>query len=231
MRLHLAIPRQVAEDLKIFCQLEGARLKEVASAAEQVGVVVEIEAFERAIEKIVGAPFSRKTSRALLTLASVRRTHDADPEDLLEAVTRNLEERREVFGWTKEDIDKWRSLHTDLTRLLRLDSVNVLEKSLELSYAFPNLYRRARVLTDIRPVFAENGDNIRAAVITHTLEISFTSDGESKAIRLAVDSFDLGQLEAACQRARTKATAAKSFLDVNGQIPAIVAGDHGDEDA
>jgi hypothetical protein len=80
----------------------------------------------------------------------------------------------------------------------------------------PRFMRRARILTDIRPVFGATDDPPIAAVVVHTLRLSFFEDNESKEFFISLDAEDLRTLRDQLDRASSKAESLKEVIDKTG---------------
>jgi hypothetical protein len=84
---------------------------------------------------------------------------------------------------------------------------------------YENTFCTGQMLTDIRPIFGSNGDkNLVAAVLTHTLKISYHQGNSIKDFFLAVDSDGLDSLDHLITQARLESASLKSILDV-AKIP------------
>ncbi|SRR6266851_239148 len=153
--------------------------------------------------------------KLLTTLYAVRRKADASipgfVEDLCEALK---------AGGLVDHAD-WSRMKNDLVDLLSLDAtLGVTAKALDVMTQHQRTFVKARILTDLRPVFKDNvNEPPAAAVIVHTLQIVFHKNEEHKEFFVAMDSSDLESLDRLIERARRKgasleAVAANSKLTV-----------------
>jgi hypothetical protein len=78
----------------------------------------------------------------------------------------------------------------------------------------PRNYQSARIVTDLRPVFHDDLDaQPSGAVIVETLQVqTWTRDGGSEVIFVAMDETDLKQLKSTVERALRKTETLKVFL-------------------
>jgi hypothetical protein len=101
-------------------------------------------------------------------------------------------------------------------RLVRLlnnpKSIGVSSKALEVMTQHQHIFCKARILSDIRPVFADNPEMADAAVITHTLELGFHRNGQHHDFYVALDADDLKKLKMIIERAEKKHVALQSIL-------------------
>lgn len=87
------------------------------------------------------------------------------------------------------------------------------------------IYLSSRVLTDVRPVFGDDGcDRLLASVIVHTLKIATRVDGRTQSVFIALDTDDLIELRKAIDRALDKAEALGVQLAATSFSPILGAG-------
>jgi len=231
LKLRLAVPKTQIRLLATLRDLTQEQLSSVRAALEALGSTLEITAFELAIAKVLDDDgVAKQTAAALLLLSKVRRSYSADAVAVLEAISADIALRGDQYRWSAEEVASWKRLAPSIAAVVALSTVSVLEKSVELAYSFRSLYRSARVLTDIRPVFNDDGSEVHAAVVTHTLELAYTEDGVTKTLCLAVDAQDLTQLSTICSRAQQKAKAARALMSAGVKVPTSIAGDIESED-
>lgn len=100
-----------------------------------------------------------------------------------------------------------------IKEFLRLDDVYRAAKSSVLRYEQERTVHALRIVTDARPVFGNNAsESPEAAVILHTLKISYHHAGRLGELFFAFDERDLEELKKAIQRAELKATSLRSVL-------------------
>ena len=81
-------------------------------------------------------------------------------------------------------------------------------------------------MTDIRPIFNDEGDQIEGAVVSFTLRLNFVNAGRERSMTLAVDATDIETLAEQCARAMRKANAAQKWFSSSQdvEIPITIAG-------
>ena len=85
-------------------------------------------------------------------------------------------------------------------------------KAVELKYAHASLYQRAQIITDIRPVFDSARERPVAAVISHTLQVTYMRGGEAQSVTMTLDEADVAQLIEQATAAKRKAASLLAFL-------------------
>jgi hypothetical protein len=149
----------------------------------------------------------------LYSLYNIKNHNDFSAEELAGHVKETVgesEEHREIFAGDKGEILKQR-----LTALLSYDnSLAVTAKALTVMREHQRVLCHARILTDIRPIFANNPENPLAAMIVHNLQIGFkNSEGKGhQEFYFGLDDDDLDLLAATINRAQQKSKALKSML-------------------
>lgn len=150
--------------------------------------------------------------RALLTLCTLRDQVGAHTSEVAEDISQSLE------AASPEDRERIKDRFADL---LDLDSLNVIAKSGSLMTNHERWMLGVQILTDVRPVFGPKPkDPPRAAVIAHTLKLSYFAEGESKEFFIAMDTNDLQDLLEKIDRANSKAESLKAVLAA-AEVPSV----------
>lgn len=153
-----------------------------------------------------------KIVRTLFTLCTLRDQLDSSTSEVAEDVSRVIEDASD---------EEHELIKDRFTELLNLDSVNIIAKSGSLMTNHERWMQTAQILTDIRPVFGpRTKDPPRAAVIAHTLKLSYFEDGENKEFFIAIDANDLHDLSEQIERANSKIESLKSVLAI-AEVPYV----------
>jgi hypothetical protein len=100
-----------------------------------------------------------------------------------------------------------------LIRLFELNTLFVSAKALTILQSNENLFRDARIVTDVRPVFgSDTKAPPTAAVLVHMLDLSYLKDGNIQHLYIAMDSLDIDTLRETLNRAETKAKSLKPLI-------------------
>lgn len=161
-------------------------------------------------------------ARLLLSLYTLLRQRDLEVSDLLEGLSNGIDTGK--INWKDEEVKRWNSLLPKTEKLLSLESVQTVVKALDLSYDYANLYQNAKILTDIRPIFNKNADNIEGAVVSFTLRLYYDSLEGPKSISIALDIEDIENMITNSQRAKTKAETAQDFMLNNNISKTFICG-------
>jgi len=156
-----------------------------------------------------------------------------DREQILKAVTPMFRVRRTTevsvkeFAadvWTaiqEEAADKTAGLDADLFRtrieqLMALSSLDLLDSKIaELKQELEKSFCRARVLTDLRPVFSEDIERSPSAmVVLHTLQIGYHDGmGDHNEFYVTLDQSGIETLKKVLDRASAKAETLKDVVN------------------
>jgi hypothetical protein len=109
---------------------------------------------------------------------------------------------------------EWDSLAACLVQALGLHkTLGLSAKAIHLLGDNEHSFHRARIVTDIRPVFGEDAaQGPSAAVIVQLLNLTYFAEDGSHSITIALDEQDLDNLGRALERAQNKYRALKKTL-------------------
>lgn len=158
------------------------------------------------IRLIVSELFSMSSAFEELTLSN-----EEMAQSIAEAA---FDEQTEEFPITEAD----RNILTDrLAKLFLLKpSLGLTSKALGLLTDAEHLFYAARILTDVRPIFNEEGETVEAAVILHNLVLHYGENDDHKDFCITLDTNDIKTLREVLDRADNKAKALESLMKRSG---------------
>lgn len=166
--------------------------------------------------------------RQLLSLAGLGRQGGHSASEVVDGVGQAIVKHAD---WNPTELEGWASVSPVLAELLQVPAVRLTATTIELSYDYSYVLRRARILTDVRPLFSEDGEQVEAAVVSQTMRLRYDDINGEREMSIAVDEADIRDLMQQCDRALKKAAAAQRQFAVPGQLPVIITGGGQDEDA
>jgi hypothetical protein len=107
----------------------------------------------------------------------------------------------------EEEVDEKKIMEFLIALFNRAGNYRLTLKANELLYAREQTLTSTKIVSDLRPVFDDEGKTIRGSIIMHTLSISYRRDGAKRKILLAVDDEDLDALQLQITRAKNKSEA------------------------
>lgn len=126
-------------------------------------------------------------------------------------------------GVAPDDVD---SLKSNLDKLLRVPSLSLGAKATGLMFQTERTLITNRVITDIRPIFNLDNDDVGGAIIMHSLKLDIQSEDSDSAqsLYITVDSDDIDTLIINLERAKQKTERLKALLSSAG-VTLIEGGD------
>jgi uncharacterized protein (DUF1501 family) len=161
------------------------------------------------------------------SLHTLKEELDVSADELVAAVTATVTSEA-TEGWLEQNLKNWDSGSSLVSAALASISANhpvsVRQKARKLTYAHQNIFKSSRIITDLRPVFSTNGDQVEAVVLTHVLSVKYFDGVRSQRIEFALDENDVTELQKSAERAQVKTLTTRKLFDQSGW-PLIVAGD------
>jgi hypothetical protein len=161
----------------------------------------------------------------LVSLYVLRDEVDLSVEEFVDEIVEAMEESKTASLDLPDE--KRRMFRERLPRLLSVESLDVAARATNLLYEYEHtLHGNARVLTDVRPVFATGPQGVeeqpRGAIIAHTLKLSYHERRRVKDFFVTLDTDQVDQLIEALQRANLKAEQLRAHLK-DADLPYIDA--------
>ena len=153
----------------------------------------------------------REIVRELFSLISVKESFDMSDVEFADSLAKSTlgdQSRNLRF----EEADK-ALLKERLIKLLALkSSLGMTAKTLDLLTDAQHLFYSSKILTDVRPVFNEEGSVAEGAIILHNLRIYYGDSEDQRNFFVTLDANDLQQLRKVISRAEQKAEVLKAVL-------------------
>ena len=108
------------------------------------------------------------------------------------------------------------TLQARLTKLLSFDSsLGVTSKALDVMRENERTFCNARIISDVRPIFANTTKKAAAAVVVHNLQIGYHEPGSKahKEFYVALDMQDIQKLKEVIARAEEKTEALQAIVN------------------
>lgn len=160
--------------------------------------------------------------RHLLSLQAFVRQMNLTAEELFDALRKALSPP--FSGWSNEETTRWGGVEPLFQALFELDVVVLTSKALDLSYEHAQLLQRARIVTDLRPVFNRDASDIQGAVIAHTLLLRYDNVEGEHTLSLSVDEKDIRSIQKQCERALAKSATIAGHLEKASGIKPLIPG-------
>lgn len=223
MALELRLHEDQIEDLRSICRIEATCLQ---------GVVDRLSALDRpSLQPAALLDEVRKSLevqgdaeallRQVLSFSGLVRRGGLDLDEAIAGLRSAIQ--RENTAATG-DLDRWSQAESPFKALVSSRPVRLVTNAISLSYDYANLYRRGRILTDIRPLFSEDAKSIQGAVVSFTLRLGYECQGHKHELSIALDELDIKNLAEDCERALAKAQTALELMVRHANVPTIISG-------
>jgi len=221
MALH--IPDEHRDPLVRLNNLSRASVDTIVAALKDCKPTFVVENLTKALVK--RAKLSQDDARNLMwLLVSLYTVMDSSGYGVDAFLDELIQAAKSQIKDTKTPVLKnWEPLRANLRRLLTLGTLGVSAKALGVMVDHAQVFRNARVISDLRPIFGSDpASKPEAATLVHTLKIDLRTKEAQRAFYVAMDSRDLQILRRAIDRALEKDKALRkvcsasniTFLDV-----------------
>jgi hypothetical protein len=151
-------------------------------------------------------------TQAIISLLLLRGSYDnISAEELVVDFVEAIKESD--FNELKPSDDNYDKVQNKLVGIFSIENLLVSAKAVSLKFECENLFTRARIVTEILPVFVNIDDTPKAAIISHQLSIHYFQDGRHREFYLAIDEEEIDDLMEVLERAKRKGASLQKFLD------------------
>jgi hypothetical protein len=185
-----------SEDLNLIveCVNQASPLPDLEDLAEKCAEETSIEPSVIEAMLSIGVNVSR-----------LQRSSDKPAAEILEMIGDNLA----ISGfpeWRGKYSQAWEERRDILEKLLVTNGViEIMSKVRELLYDFQCVLLDSAVLTDVRYVYSDRADEIKGALVSHTLGLKYLDGMEPREFHIKISDPDLKNLMSQLQRAQKKA--------------------------
>lgn len=223
MPIRLRPDREQFDELRLIAMQGPTKLRKLQDCLDRIQPTpVSPSDLFAASNEILGDD-SESVIRQLISINGIQRRTTVDFEEVFAALTKAIKEK---FYDREAIIESWDQSKEAIRSLAESKSIRIVRQSIDLSYDYANLLRGFRVLTDIRPLFSNDAKNIEAAVISHTLRLSYDNAGSEQEVSIAIDEKDIETIVEQCKRALEKASSASNLLDLSATRSIITGRDY-----
>jgi len=151
----------------------------------------------------------------LFAMDLVRDDKDFSIDEFVKLVSERLEATKsDQFTFNEND------RHTFEERLTKIfgarKTLGISSKALDLLTDQDRVFFSSKIITDVRPVFNDEGSAVEASVIVHNLRIHYGQDNDHKDFYVTLDTGDIQKLRSVLDRAEIKAEYLKTLLESSG---------------
>lgn len=208
----LNIPKQQYPVLRKISELSEPQFAELLKGLNEIQASLNVEEFIKHLSEKVKT-ISEGDVDGLVTLLcglypakeNNNKTASQIAADIKAAA---VDEKPDIFPPDKAAI-----LELRMIKLLSVDkAISITAKAFDVATEHQNIFCGVRIFSDIRPVFSSSAETVAAAVIVHTMNISYHQGREHKEIFVAMEKSEIADFKKAIERAEKKATALESII-------------------
>lgn len=206
---HMTVPTRAVPTFELLAQVDQDVREAIVATLRAEPPALSVEALQRRVAEALGGgdsaqPVAQNVVRELFGMSRVVSSHGYEADDVAATVAAS----------PKLDLedDERSGLHDFLSTVLASPAVQTLGKAVDLATEHDQLLHVARIVTDIRPIFAEVSDEPVGGLITHRLRLSvWRAEGERE-MEVVLTANQLEELGTSVDRARTKAQSLQRLM-------------------
>ena len=210
----ITLPKQSYEALQDLIHLEESSFAALLHALSTVKPILSARKFCIQVAAMFAKPEQEKTKRMvdeLLTIAITRDAANGSPEEIAEIVS-NAVRDGDAEEFSISDGDE-KILRERITRVFaEAPTLSLITKAQDVLTEHHHVFYSARILTDVRPVFAESGETVDAVGLVHNLTIHFGRGTDHDDFYVALDTGDIQTLRETLDRAEAKSRALQALI-------------------
>jgi hypothetical protein len=202
----LFLPSEFKRALTALSTISEEAIKELADLLDQTQAEVfpadEAERLSEGVKKSKPED-ARAITELLMSLWYSQSATKRSNDDIAAELIREFASSDEAKAFREEQLQ---TIRTRLSRLLNNPRLLNAQNASSLLLDHERIFSRARVLTDLRPVFGGGAaETITGGLVVHTLKVSFyKADGSTDEFFVALDDDDIDQLSEVLTRAKSK---------------------------
>ncbi|MGI9105098.1 MAG: hypothetical protein ACR2G4_02490 [Pyrinomonadaceae bacterium] len=210
----LRIPNKHLSGLAKLLSMPEDTAVELTSALENAPVSFDPrQVLKTAVSGVTGISPADAASikEALISLLLLRARSDESQTDVIDELSAAIQESDAEELQLPDEVRA--NAKKRLSMFLGIPSLLVSSKAVSVRLENDKLFSKARVVSDIRPIFGENvKESPKAAIILHQLGIHYFQDGDHKEFFVAMDTDEVQELISSLERAKAKAESLEAVL-------------------
>lgn len=216
----LTIPEDEQPRLLRLATLEDAAFDELMDALSAAPLKFRTNELVQAVTPLAGKHLSPEDAKAavetLREMAMFRAMAEVDLDEFVKDVLGGMQ-----AALSEKFTDGARvKLAERLSKLLSLQSISAPSKARSLLIDHAQYLCRARIFTDVRPVFGSDVEQTPAtALVVHTLKLSYHQGSSVRDFFVVLDRRDLDELSDLLDRAKRKENSLQAMLGSAGIEP------------
>jgi hypothetical protein len=212
----LSIPKRQYGILRKLSELSDAQFDELLSGLQSIQASLNPFDFAKNLsEKTKSIPPGdiKNFVGMLCSLYPAKENYKKTANEIAHDIREKLEEEKPAH-FSLVNIP---TVESRLVKLLDIDkAMAVTAKAYDIITDQAKIFGAAKILSDIRPIFSASADEVSAATVIHTLNISYHEEGEHREFFISLDNSDIRSLRATLDRADKKAKILTTMIQKSG---------------
>lgn len=225
-RVTIPINRYVLTDIEA-CVILSSKLSEILATASSVGPCATLDTLA---ENVAGAlsidpEAVERVFRVIVNFSAIIGKSEIDAQAILDNLTVRIRDEAPT-PWKKKHLEGWEQLIQTivdiLTSMTPSHPILITYKAETLAYTQPSLLIDAKIITDVRPIFNEEADDVIEFVVSHSLILRYLDGKTETKSHISIDAADIRKIRTLCDRAEEKSNTLLSVFSNFGKKIAIV---------
>jgi len=217
----LQFPKSAYPAVQALVRLTDLQFEELITRLEETAPTVDAEKFIGSVasrlKELDSATVKLIVSELLTMMYSGFRADLKTTELASEISSGALEANSEEFPFTTE---QKQLLELRLSNTFGSQGLRITGKAQSVFYDTDKIFVKARILTDLRAIYDEPGDEILGATVIHSLRIRYYENNDQKDIYLSLDNDELQEFVETLQRASKKQKGLETLMQ-KSSIPHV----------
>ncbi len=194
-------------------KLSASDFGEILSALESARPALSIEHLAAEVSKALPKKFkdADEIVHALDNMNRVRLRADRTIEQFVREIAPAVETKAK----SATPFDRAKFVER-VSALLSAEALLISARASDLQHHYDRVFVSARVVSDVRTVFDQEGNEIQGSMIVHNLNVTYSQEGEFKDFFVAMDNADIVKLRKIFDRADAKTTVLEGLIERAG---------------
>lgn len=191
--------------------LSDAEVAELHQALSSVTPTLKIQSIVERVRAVLTKeiPDLVDIIQTLSSMNNARVGADFSAQEFARDISEQIESRRDKLPGAD-------TLESKLASLLGAEPLVISAKAFDVQHEYEKLFIAARILTDERNVFNQEGTEAIGTLIVHNLNIKYSENGQFKELFIALDDSDIAKLRRVLDRAEAKTIVIERLIEKTG---------------
>lgn len=191
--------------LNRIASMSDAELQQVREALANLKPHLKPEVIVKTVADQGGVADLGEIVQTLTSLSITRLRVDVPLDKFVHDVSRSFQPKTEKSA-----------IEERLKSLLSIEALVLSARAFDVQHEYEKVFRSARIITDVRPVFNAAGTEATGAMIVHNLNVAYFENNEFKEIIFALDDADVIALKKILERAEVKTNTLEKLIGKAG---------------